>query len=278
MKPAPSSLRLGICLVAVALVASACGGRKPQPAAGSATTAGAQALRIAVATNYPPLAFREDGVLKGIEVEFANELESALGRPVQLVETEWEQLIPSLRDGRVDVVMSGLSITPERQKHVDFCASYMQVGQMAMFHRRNQERARQPDAMNQRGVRVGFGKETTGELYARRELKRARLEGFDSVDSGVAALREGRLDYFLYDAPAVWRITGGFGSPEKEITSLFEPLTVEHLAWAVRKGDRSLRQTLNQVLARWKVDGTHTRVLSHWIRVHKRAMFLEARQ
>lgn len=265
----------GATLTTLALLVAACGSVK-QPQSASITAMPAPApLRVAVATTYPPMAFEEDGTLKGIEVEFATLLEGALGRPVQLIKTEWEQLIPSLTDGRADVVMSGLSITRERQQRVDFCASYMQIGQMALFHRRNHRRALKPNAMNQPGVRVGFGHDTTGERYARREFKRARLQGFDSVDSGVAALRAGSIDYFIHDAPAIWRITGGFGSPETELTSLFEPLTVEHLAWAVRKGDDALRKQLDRTLARWKVDGTHTRVLSHWIRVHKRAMFVE---
>src|SRR4051812_42117739 len=74
-------------------------------------------LRVGIAPNYPPLAFKEDGQLSGIEVDFAKRLGAALGRPVVLVETPWEDLPKALlEDKTIDVVMSGTSITEKRKE------------------------------------------------------------------------------------------------------------------------------------------------------------------
>jgi len=57
------------------------------------------------------------------------------------------------------------------------------------------------------------------------------------------------IDYFINDAPAVWRVAGGFLSPERELRGLYTPLTQEHLAWAVRQDDEALRERLNATLS-----------------------------
>jgi ABC-type amino acid transport substrate-binding protein len=77
-------------------------------------------LRVGMAPNYPPLAFKQNGKLKGIEVDFAKRLRSALNRKVEIVETEWEELGPALEAKKIDMVMSGTSITEERKEKVNF--------------------------------------------------------------------------------------------------------------------------------------------------------------
>ncbi len=79
------------------------------------------------------------------------------------------------------------------------------------------------------------------------------------------------IDYFINDAPAVWRVAGGFLSPERELRGLYTPLTQEHLAWAVRQDDEALRERLNATLRAWEEDGTLDDVLDDWIRVRVQA-------
>jgi len=95
------------------------------------------------------------------------------------------------------------------------------------------------------------------------------VKEFASVDDGVAALRKGDIDIFVHDAPAIWRVTGGFDSPERELTGYYEPLTEEHLAWAVRKNESALRVRLNSLLSKWKASGQIEAVLDRWITVRK---------
>jgi polar amino acid transport system substrate-binding protein len=239
---------------------------------GSATLAAdaAPPLRVGIAPNYPPLAFKEDGQLKGIEVDFAGRLGTALGRPVVLVETPWDDLIKALVDERtIDVVMSGTTITEKRKEKVDFTDPYLRVGQMILIRDADYPRLRNAKTLDKPGVRVGFTSNTTSEHYARKHFEHAKLEGFADTDAGVAALRASQIDAFIADAPAVWRVTGGLLSKETQLRGLYTPLTHEELAWAVRKGDGPLRAQLNAVLAKWKKDGTVEDVVDHWITVKK---------
>jgi len=227
-------------------------------------------LHIGMATNYPPLVFNRDGRLAGMEVEFANKLAEDLGVAITLVQTPWDDLIPALRDHRIDVIMSGMSITDERKQLVSFTEPYLRVGQMALIRRTDEGRIPEVSAKVLSSVPVGVVRNTTGAQYARDTLPQAHVKAFASVDQGVAALRKGEIDIFIHDAPSIWRVAGGFDSPEDELVGKYTPLTEEYLAWAVRTGDgESLRTRLNAVLEHWKATHQLENVLDHWIRVRK---------
>lgn len=236
-------------------------------------------LRVGIAPNYPPLAFKEDGKLEGIEVDFASRLGPALGREVVLVETPWDDLGKALlEDKTIDLVMSGMSITEKRKEKVDFTDPYLNVGQMVLIRDADYTRLRNAKALDKASVRVGFISNTTSEHYVRQHLSHATLEGFPDTDAGVAALRNKQIDAFIADATAVWRITGGFLSKEAQLRGLYAPLTHEQLAWAVRKDDHKLRTQLNAVLKKWKHDGTLDDVLDDWITVKKKTIEVKQHQ
>ncbi len=228
-----------------------------------------QPLRVGMAPNYPPLAFKQNGKLKGIEVDFATRLGPALHRKVEIIETEWEELGPALQAKKIDMVMSGTSITEERKKNVNFTEPYLTVGQMVIVRKADYADLSDPAAMDQTKSRVGYVSRTTGEKWARENLKKAKLHGYTDTREGVAALEHDQIDFFIQDAPAVWRVTGGLMNESPTLSGLFRPLTTEYLAWAVPKDDPELLAQLNRVLEQWKKDGTLEHVLDDWITVRK---------
>src|SRR5215470_1179537 len=63
-------------------------------------------LRVGISPIYPPLAFKENNELKGVEVDLANKLGQTLGTKITFVELPWDQLIPAVNSGKIDVIMS----------------------------------------------------------------------------------------------------------------------------------------------------------------------------
>jgi polar amino acid transport system substrate-binding protein len=269
--------RAGAVLVTCALAmgwGGGCGARQPTGVAADrpAAAPSVHELRVGIAPIFPPLAFKQGGRIVGIEADFARRLESALGTTLTLVETPWDELIPSLRDGRVDLIMSGMSITEARAQLVAFAHPYLHIGQMALLRRRDAARFRSRAALDRHSTPVGFVRDTTGATYAREHLSHATLRGFASVDDGVAALRAGTIDAFIQDGPTVWRLTaapggGGPGAAQSDLTGWYEPLTDEYLAWAVRQDDGALRLQLNRTLKQWNDTGVLVDVLDDWITV-----------
>lgn len=268
MRRFPSRLTTAGLILLASVTVSGCSGMA-QPGASRAVP---NELRIGTATNYPPLAFKADGQMQGVEVDFAQKMAQDLGIKVSLIETPWDQLIPALEKGQIDVIMSGMSITEERSQRVQFTVPYLNIGQMALIRRADYERLRDRDAMQQPTARIGFLSGTTAEAYARQHLSQAMLVGFGSPEAGIAALRGGMIDFYVQDAPTIWRITGNLAREYPDLMGRYRPLTAEYLAWAVRKGDDALLMRLNGLLLRWEQNRELEAVLDRWIPVRKIAI------
>lgn len=232
-------------------------------------SAAEEILRVGTTGTYPPFSFKKDGALQGIEIDFARALAKELGRKLELVQVPLPDLIGEANAGRIDVIMSGVSITKERAERIAFTKPYLQVGQMALVRDKDVLRFRDRDAINAKGVRVGVERSTTGSKFAEQELRNAQIVEFASKEDGLAALRAGDVDVFIHDAPFVWRVTGSPQNPNQHVSGIYTPLTDEHLAWAVRKGNTELLTRLDEIVEKWKKNGEIESVLDKWIKVRK---------
>ncbi len=230
-----------------------------------ATNTLAEPLRVAVSADYEPLMFKRDGQLVGIEANNAKEVAAILGRKVKIVEMPMREFIPALNDGRVDVVMSGFSITPEREAQVAYARPFMEIGQMAIIRTKDAAHLAQPHGLRQPGLRVGVEPGTTGETYAREHFSEARILNYPNPSYAFAALRAGAADVYIHDAPTSWRLSNDRGNPD--LISLYRKLTSENLAWAVRKDNVVLLGQLNAALAELRSNGRLQAIQNYWIPV-----------
>lgn len=223
----------------------------------------AEPLRVAVSPDYEPLAFKRDGALVGIEADNAREVGAILGREIVHVEMPFAEFIPALNAGRVDVVMSGFSISPERLEQVAFARPFMQVGQMAIILASNAGRFGRPRSLYRPGVRIGVEPGTTGEKYARGEFPEADIQNFADPAAAFAALRTGAADVYIHDAPTSWRLA--ISKEDQDMLSLYRPLTAESLAWAVRKDNTVLLGQLSAALGILQDNGRLQAIQNYWI-------------
>lgn len=251
-----AAILAGLCFVAS--MAIGCAG-------GSAFLSGAPVLRVGTAADYPPVVFERDGQIVGIEADLADRLGETLGRRIEFVRIPFVDLLDALEAGEVDVVMSGLSITPERAERVRFTVPYMEVGQLALIRRADLARFGRIQRIRRSGARVGYVRGTTGERFVANELPSAQSFAFDDVDAGLRNLRAERIDYFVHDAPTVWRIAGDL--EHRDLHGLYRPLTTESIAWAVRADDLRLASVLDATLSHWKREGLVEPIVQRWIPV-----------
>jgi len=227
----------------------------------------ASELRVGVNDGYPPLSFVEDGVVRGIEADFAQMLGEQLGKPVRFVPMQIDDLIPALNDNRIDIIMAGMSVTESRAEQAAFVEPYARVGQMALVREVDYLKLRNPAALNWPTSHVGVKKGTTGAKFAHDTLRTAKIVEFAEVDQAIAALRAGEITFFVHDAPTIWRIAGTPLNPD--LIGLYQPLTEEYLAWAIRKDATALRERLNDIVIEWKKNGKIKAVLDRWVPVRK---------
>lgn len=224
-----------------------------------------RALRVGVAPESPPMIFVQDGELAGVEADLARALGARLGRRVVFTRFAADGLLPALERGDVDVVMSGLSITPERARRVRFVAPYMQAGQLALIRSADLARFGRIHMIRRPGARVGFVHGTTGERFVGSDLARASSFGFEDVEAGLRSLRAGRIDFFVHDAPTIWRIAGD--PAQHDLHGLYQVLVDESLAWAVRRDDAALGDRLDAEVAAWQTEGGIEGIIDRWIPV-----------
>jgi ABC-type amino acid transport substrate-binding protein len=177
----------------------------------------------------------------------------------------FNELLPALARGELDLVMSGVSITPARQQQVDFTRSYQQVGQMAIIRTADVMRFRHPSSLYRGGFRVGFERDTTGADYVKADLGNATAVPFDNAEQGLQALLEQRIDVLIHDAATSWYIAT---EPKYgELMGLYRPLTEEYLAWAVNKNNPQLREQLDRELESMRHSGVLEHIRNRWIPV-----------
>ncbi len=222
-------------------------------------------LKVGIAPDYPPIAFKEKGKLLGIEVDMAKKLAYDLNVRIIFVELPRDELIPALTENRIDVIMSGMSITPERQRQVEFIQPYLQIGQMGLIRKNDIARFANRQLILRTDQRVGYLPKTTSEEFVRKSMRNAQYVPEQSVDAAVADLRNGNIDIFIHDAPTIWLIAGNIH--EQQLIGLFWRLTDESLAWAVRPSDTDLQQQLNAVIVKWRKKGVLRAILNKWIKL-----------
>jgi ABC-type amino acid transport substrate-binding protein len=225
-----------------------------------------RALRVGVMPDYPPLVFREEGKGVGVERDFAEHLSSDLERPLSLHEyTQLSDLFAALKNNEIDIIMSGISITPARQKAFAFSLPYTAIGQMTMIRLDDAARLATPGALFTGRYRVGYKNGTTGQAFVQ-ETMDAQTQGFNSNTEATQALVNGEIDAFIHDAPTVWNLANKREYPVK-LLGLYKPLTKEQLAWVMRKHDSELKQQVDTVLKSWVNNGFLMQTKTQWIPV-----------
>jgi ABC-type amino acid transport substrate-binding protein len=254
-----------VLLAAVAVVLAACA------MAGPTGDGGANDLRVGVTTTYPPIIFRAGGpttgTISGVEADLARRLGQALGRRVRFFDMRWEEQIPLLLAGRTDIIMSGMSITPERQVRVSFAEPYLETGLAVAMRTEDRPRYASREQIMASQASVGVIERTTGDVFVQRNLPRARRVALARATDGALELKRRTIDLFIHDAPAVmWLVSEN----EADLVGSWELLDRQQLAWAMRREDTALLEHVNAVLDAWRRDGTLEAVLSKWLPYRRR--------
>jgi len=236
---------------------------KPTGAPKAAAEKGPPVLRVGVSETAPPLIFIENEKPTGLEADMARLLAEALGREVRFVSMHFLGLIPELRDGNIDIIMAGMSITEERKRRVAFAEPYLVVGQKAMIRQADQEFLGTTGAIRVTDRRIGVEKGSTGETFARNNLPRAKTFALPTLDEAIRSLVKGEIDVVVYDSTSIlWMATKLKDEQLMAVPGLF---TTEQLGWAIDKDNTELLDAVNGVLKEWKESGKLDEVITRWL-------------
>ncbi len=220
-------------------------------------------LKVGIATDCEPLAFKEDGELKGIKVDNARAVGRYLNRQVRFIEMPLAEFIPALQIGKIDVVMSGFSITEERAKSVLFTEPFLRIGQMAIIRTADAVDLSHPSALFRDGLRIAVQPDTTGQAFATQHFPKALIQTFEDDHAAFRALRNNVTDVYIHDSPTSWLMMRS--KDNHDLFSLARPMTEEGLAWAVAPTSAWLLRELNQILSQMRITGELQEIQQRWI-------------
>jgi len=226
-----------------------------------------QSLRVGVTPNYPPIIFVLDGRFAGVEADLAQRLGDELRRPVRFVELEWDQQIPALLAGKIDIIMSGMSITEARKVRINFTEPYLKAGLATAMRAEDAARYNSLKKIQEAPDRVGAMANTTGDAFVQRNFPSATRIPFRTIKDAVFALKNRRIDLFVHDAPAIaWLVSEN----EADLKGFWQLWNVEYLGWGIGRENQGLLTSVNAILGKWKKDGTLDSVLNQWVPYMKR--------
>lgn len=220
-------------------------------------------LRVGVSTNAPPLIFKQGTKIVGLEADFARELAKYLGKSLRFVELRWKDQIPALLENRIDIIMSGMTITRLREVRIAFSIPYFTSGQMALIRREDEALFKTGFFVLTKNSAIGAIKDTTGEYFIETQYGSVKKISFSTSRDAVKALIDKRIDMFVHDAPIILYLASE--NETKGITPSFSLLTKEYLAWGIRKNDEGLLTSANEFLKTINDDGRLKQMIRFWI-------------
>ncbi|MCT9929609.1 ABC transporter substrate-binding protein [Planotetraspora sp. A-T 1434] len=267
-----------VLLLGAAAACGSSGDAAPQPVATTAPLykdlPGEQqkAGKVVVGSDisYAPMEYYDtDGTtVLGFDKELADALGKQLGVPFEFQNASFDGLITSLKANRIDVVMSGMSDTPERQQSVDF-VDYYTAGAMLLVPKGN------PDKLTALadlcGRTIAVQRATTQEGYAQKQSASCVQEGkqkieilsFDRETEALLQVKQHRAVAGLEDYPVATynaRTSGGGG--DFEVAG--QQIEAGPLGMAVSKQDTALRDALKKALDALIANGEYKKLIDKW--------------
>ncbi len=210
-------------------------------------------LKVGMELAYPPFEMSEkDGSPSGVSVDFAKALGAYLNREVVIENISWDGLIPSLKTGKIDLIISSMTITPERKKSIDFSIPYAQSS-LAILANKNSE-VKSINDLNIKGKKVAVKKGSTGHIYAKDNLPNAEILVFDKEAVCVLEVVQGKADGFIYDQLTIYK---NYVKNMNTTVPILESFQTDFEYWgvALRKND-PLKLEINKFIDKAKKDGT----------------------
>ena len=208
-------------------------------------------LIVAMDVGYDPFeVVLPDGSFGGFDVDLCREVAADLGVELELKNVAWTGIVSELQTGKVDAIFSGMSITAEREKTVDFSRPYYSVGQVVV-KRKGDVRIGSWQDLNKQGMVVATQQGTTGEQAIKDFMPQAEVKRFDKIDLGCVDLAQKRADAVVFDPPFCMKYVAG----PPELEGLWQPFTEEKIAAALRQDSPKLREAIDRTIQRLESGG-----------------------
>lgn len=160
-------------------------------------------LRVGLSADYAPYEFEHNvnGKTKyaGIDIQLAKKIAKDNNLKLKIVNMQFDSLLGAIKTGKIDLIISGMTPTLEREKEVDFSNPYMTVTQKMIIKNANKDKLKTLDDFTNK--RIGVQKQTQQETIANEEIKNAQVQSLTRVPEVIMSLKSGKVDGMVIEGP-----------------------------------------------------------------------------
>lgn len=247
------------------LALAACGGQAGSGASASQTNASSgsptasKVLRVGMNAEFAPFEFLDNNQKpQGFDVDLLNALAKEGKFEVEFRNTPWDSLFPALNNGDIDVVASGVTITDDRKKTMDFTEPYYQITQVVLVPAsKNVQNVEDLKKLSKVGVVTGH----TGDLAAQKIFgaTSSNVARFDTLPLLMKEIESSGVDAAISDSAVVANYVKNNSDKGFKIIQIPD-FEVENYGLAVRKGDAETLNKLNSALQAIRANGEYRKI------------------
>ena len=222
-------------------------------------------LVVGTAASMPPLNMTmKSGQIAGLEIDLARFIAEALEVKLTLSPIQFNDLLPALEAGKVDMILSAMTITPSRNTRVAFVGPYFVSGKSILTKQASVESMKDSSLVNVPDKVLVALKGSTSQLFAEKFFPRAKLVLTDDYDQAVAMVRDGKAQAMVADYPicqvSVYRY------PDPKLATLEKPLSWEPIGIALPPNDPLLINWLQNFLNLIEKGGELKMITERWFK------------
>lgn len=250
------ALALALCMM---FAFAACSDEKAPAANDGAAEATNGTLVMGTNAAFPPYEFvDENGNVAGIDAEIAAAVAEKLGMNLEIKDMAFDSLITAVSTGNIDIVLAGMTVTPERMEAVNFTDSYA-TGIQVVIVKDGSEIASIDDLA---GKKIGVQTGTTGDIYCAGDYGEDAVMRFDNGALAITALFNDQVDCVVIDnEPAK-----AFVEANEGLKILETEYITENYAAAIAKENTELLDNVNAALAELKEEGKLDEIIGKYIK------------
>jgi polar amino acid transport system substrate-binding protein len=219
-------------------------------------------LRVGTYLSMPGAMKADDGKFSGGDIDIAERVAQDMGVTLEIKTFDWDQLIPALQRGDIDLIIAGLSITPERALQVYFSNPYSSSGISIATNIKLTADFSGIDNLNNPLIAIGVIGGTVSEDAARQIFPKAKIKIFAVENQAEDALVKGLLHAFVRTEP-IPRFMA-LRHPKEVDVPITKPLVATREAFAVRRGDNDFVNFLNAWIVAREADAWLASTHKYW--------------
>lgn len=225
-------------------------------------------LKVAMELAYPPFETKDnDGNPTGISVDIAEAFGEYIGKEVEIINTSWDGLIPSLQTDKADMVISSMTITEARKEEVDFSDPYAKSLLAVLTNNVSDTAIESIEDLDVEGKTIAVKTGSTGFFYAQENFKNAEVISLADESACVAEVVSSNADAFIYDQLTIYR---NWQNNLTSTNALFIPFQdVENWGVAFKKGNDELVNSMNDFLQEYRAEAGFVKLTEKYLAEEK---------